>query len=92
MKAYIGNKTVVLASTEMKDGPETQEGYNVKYSDGGETWLTKEIFDFEFRELTENESDLIMESLIIEDDIEDLLGAIDDDAKEDEGVLPELGV
>jgi hypothetical protein len=60
MNVYIGNKTICLAEREDKD---SQEGYAVRYEDGSETWLVKEIFDFEFRQVTESEFDLMVSTV-----------------------------
>ena len=61
MKTYIGNRIMCLAQPEDK---ENQAGYNVLYSDGSETWLTKEVFDFEFRELEETEIQMIISTIV----------------------------
>ena len=65
MKAYIGNRIVCLAQLEER---EDLAGYTVLYVDGSETWLTKEVFEFEFRLLDEAEIQMII-STIIETDI-----------------------
>ena len=67
MKTYIGNKTICLAIPEDND---SQAGYTVLYPDGSETWLVKEIFDFEFRVLTDDEFDLMI-SIRVEEDKDD---------------------
>lgn len=61
MKAYIGNKMVCLAQPEER---EDQDGYEVLYPDGSETWLVKEIFDFEFRRLDDEEIQMVMSTII----------------------------
>ena len=67
MKAYIGTKIMCLAAKAPVDEG-GQEGYNVLYSDGSETWLTKEVFDYEFRLMTEDENQMIISTIIDLDD------------------------
>ena len=61
MKTYIGNRIMCLAQPEDK---ESQAGYSVLYPDGSETWLTKEVFDFEFRALDESEIQMIISTIV----------------------------
>lgn len=61
MKAYIGNKVVCLAQPVEK---EDQDGYDVLYPDGSETWLVKEIFDFEFRPMDDEEVQMLITTVI----------------------------
>ena len=87
MKAYIGNKTVCLAQPEDR---ESQAGYDVLWPDGGETWLTKEIFEFEYRKLESVEVQMVVSTIIDTDLSEDQLKTIidwDDLSKEDQDVL-----
>ena len=80
MKAYIGNKMICLAQPEDN---EDQAGYNVLYPDGSETWLVKEIFDFEFRPMDDEEIQIIMSTVVdtalTEEDLKEMFGDLDDD-------------
>ena len=69
MKAYIGNKVLLLAQPEER---ENVEGYMVVYSDGSETFLAKEIFEFEFRALEDEEIDLVIDSVNVDLTMEDI--------------------
>lgn len=83
MKVYIGNKTLCLGERVEKEG---QDGYLVRYSDESETWLTKEIFEFEFRQLEEEEIDLVLSTVIAEElTAEDVMEMMDLDALDAEG-------
>ena len=79
MKVYIGNKMICLA---MPEDNEEVAGYVVIYPDGSETWLTKEIFEFEYREVTEPEFDLMI-STVAEELTQDDLAALRDSIPED---------
>ena len=61
MKTYIGNRIMCLAQPEDR---ESQAGYNVLYVDGSEAWLTKEIFEFEYRQLEEMEIQMIISTIV----------------------------
>jgi len=61
MKAYIGNKKMCLAQREDQ---ESQSGYSVLYPDGSETWLVKEIFDFEYRPVDDEELQMIISTVV----------------------------
>ena len=89
MKAYIGNKTVCLAEFAPED-EHGQFGYNVLYPDGVETWLTTEIFEFEFKLLGETETQMIMSTIVNTDLTEEQLKSIvdwDDLSIEDQDAL-----
>ena len=82
MKAYIGNKTLCLAQPEER---EEVEGYAVIYSDGSETFLTKQIFEFEFRVLEDDEVDLVIDSVnadLTHEDIKTLVDMTEEDWEE----------
>ena len=71
MKAYIGCKVIkatpmkhhdFLEQIKMDEGPfplEDKEGYCVEYPDGYMSWSPKEVFEGAYREITEEEKDLI---------------------------------
>ena len=61
MKTYIGDRVMCLAQPENND---SQDGYNVLYSDGSETWLTKEIFEVSYRQLEEAEIQMIISTIV----------------------------
>ena len=88
MKAYIGNKVVCLAQPVEKEG---QDGYDVLYPDGSETWLVKEIFDFEFRPMDDEEIQVIMSTVIDTELTEEQLRSILEDEYEAEGDIDITG-
>lgn len=55
MRAYIGTK-IVQAEPEEKDG---QPGYKVVYEDDYESWSPQDIFERCYREVTDQEAELI---------------------------------
>jgi hypothetical protein len=63
MKAYIGTKIV---QAEPMDDPNNDDnvgdpapGYKVVYEDGYESWSPKEVFERCYREVTEDEYNLV---------------------------------
>jgi len=60
MKAYVGTD-IVLAEPGDFEGV---SGYDVVYPGGEEGWMTKEEFEIQYREITEDEADLVVDSLI----------------------------
>lgn len=68
MKTYIGTK-VVRAEREEKlvnntaSGPVMEQGYKVVYEDGYVSWSPKAVFERSYREVTLDESRLVVDSL-----------------------------
>ena len=89
MKAYVGNKAIILAEPEVK---EEVDGYSVIYSDGSETWLTKEILEFDFREVTDSEISIVIDSVTEDseqDDLDEVLSELVASDPVDEPVMEE---
>lgn len=71
MKTYIGTKILKAepmteqafeSSVKKKTSPENQvdrEGYKVVYDNDYTSWSPKEVFETHYREITENEKELI---------------------------------
>ena len=71
MKVYIGTKIIQAEPMNLgdynnhrgweipKDENPEREGYLVKYEDGYESWSPKEVFERCYREITDNEKELI---------------------------------
>lgn len=61
-KKYIGCKIIKaepqVRKSTFKDGKD-EEGYLVRYPDGYVSWSPKETFEIAYREITEDELDLI---------------------------------
>ncbi len=63
MKAYIGTKIVQAEPEERRtqttDGEMVEQGYKVLYEDDYESWSPKEVFERCYREVTDEEAELI---------------------------------
>lgn len=69
MKVYIGDKSIVLAKPEEDD---EQSGFVVVDSDGSEYFVPRETFNNDYREVTEEEFDLMISTVAEELSDEDL--------------------
>lgn len=78
MKAYIGTK-LILAELENKDGA---EGYKVIYPDGYVSWSPKDVFENAYREVTDDEVNIVVDSVtddLTSKDIAELVELISED-------------
>ena len=82
MKAYIGTK-LILAELEEKEGT---EGYKVIYPDGYVSWSPKDVFENAYREVTDDEVNIVVDSVtddLTSEDIAELVELISEDEAED---------
>ncbi len=63
MKAYIGTKIVQAEPEEKRSdlatGRVIEQGYKVVYEDGYTSWSPKDVFERCYREVTEDEYELV---------------------------------
>lgn len=63
MKAYIGTKVVQAEpqpDPNVEEGAPRRPGYKVMYEDGYVSWSPKDVFERCYREITADETDLVM--------------------------------
>lgn len=61
MKTYIGTKVVLAEREDREDEDEiVKHGYKIIYEDGYESWSPIEVFERCYREITVNESLLML--------------------------------
>jgi len=73
MKAYVGTK-IILAEPEVKD---EKDGYKVVYPDGYISWSPKDVFEGAYREITDDEFNIVVDSVAedMDDSILEALGS-----------------